>query len=1092
MKRIRQTMRSVLPSILIFVSVAAAQTDSARLVGRIYDASGAVIPGAIVTVTNLSTDREQSASADESGYYRMDGLPPASYRITAKTPGFAEVDIPSLTLIVGQERTVDLKLSVGNLAETLLVSEEALAGVETSSASIAGNVTAREVSNLPLNGRSLSQLYLLAPGASTTSSGTFNSIRFSGRANEQNTVRYDGVQAGSIIGASPGDPTGGSSTDMRLSQSLENVQEFRVETSTYSAEFGRGAGGQVSVITKSGTNAFHGGLFDYLRNDYFDARNYFDKSPKQAPLRLNQFGGSVGGPIIKDKVFFFGSNENLVQRQYLAMNATTLSAAARARAVPSIKPLLAAWPAGNAGPTSNPDLDLYSANLSSTVDDHFSSARIDYAVNSRNQMYMRYNYQVGDSFRPSSAVGSGSITEQTAQNAVVNLTTTVTPSMLNEAKVGINLYKSRSLTQGARTNDLDVGDQTFSIGGAAQSGGIGIINPTGAGSTPITHGSAFTPYEWTFMDNLSWTTGHHSFKTGAEYNPRGMYMDQLGGATWLFDDLNNFLANTPRQVTVTNTLSQPSPFFNGVTGSRQGVQYFVGGFFQDQWRAKSNLTFNLGLRYDYFSPLNEAHDRIVVLNTETGELITNGYAGFTTSKRNFAPRIGIAWSPERLRSKTVFRIGAGYYYGMGQGEDQPQQILNDVIAVQLQSVTTPGLSYPLDRTKVFKNFDPANPIGFTPRAYARGYNLPENVLSYTFSMQQALPSHSVLTVAYVGSQGRNSFQRTITNRITSVGTNPSNGTAIITREFGDKYGEVDVKTSFGNNHYDSLQVALNRQYTRGLSVGLTYTWSHGIGTSGGSNEATTSQNNYRFGGERSDNSGDIRHVFNVASVYELPFGRGQAVNFGGSRFADAFLGGWQLSGNYSYRTGVPVNVTVQRNDVLYLNPTTGIYTTNPVSVGGSPVTTAVINIPGGGSSRGTQRPDLVLGVNPYMDFSSGFWLNPAAFALPKPGTYGNLSRNFLRGPSFGQLNLSISKKWSITERAKTELRAEIYNLPNHPNFSTPTANLGNGGISATGFQPGMPFTRATSSTFGQITSTVGTHVNNGTNRQIQFALRFSF
>src|SRR5262245_15579578 len=592
MTRIQQAMRSVLPSILIFVSMAAAQTDSARLVGRVYDPSGAVIPGATVTVTNLATGSERSASSDESGYYRIDGLLPASYRITATMPGFADVTIPSLTLIVGQERTVDLKLAVGNLqGETLVVSESALAEVQTSSASIAGNVSAREVSNLPLNGRSLSQLYLLAPGASTTSTGTFNSIRFSGRANEQNTVRYDGVQAGSIIGASPGDPTGGSSTDMRLSQSLENVQEFRVEASTYSAEFGRGAGGQISVVTKSGTNEFHGSLFEYLRNDYFDARNYFDRSPKQAPLRLNQFGGSVGGPIIKNKVFFFGSNENLVQRQYLAFNATTLSAAARARAVPSIRPVLAAWPVGNAGSTTNPDLDLYSANLSSTVDDHFSSGRLDYAVNSRNQMYVRYNYQNGNSFRPSSAVGSGSVTEQTAQNAVLNLTTTVTPAVLNLAKVGVNLYKSRSLTQGARTNDLDVGDQTFSIGGAAQSGGIGIINPTGAGSTPITHGSSFTPYEYTFMDNLSWTSAHHTFKAGAEYNPRGMYMDQLGGATWLFTDLNSFLANTPSQVTVTNTLSSHSPFFNGVTGSRQGVQYFVGGFFQDEWRATSNVMF---------------------------------------------------------------------------------------------------------------------------------------------------------------------------------------------------------------------------------------------------------------------------------------------------------------------------------------------------------------------------------------------------------------------------------------------------------------------------------------------------------------------
>ena len=676
-----------------------------------------------------------------------------------------------------------------------------------------------------------------------------------------------------------------------------------------------------------------------------------------------------------------------------------------------------------------------------TLTNSFGSARIDYHINDRNTFYLRWGHEQGNSFTPNDVSGSGSSVVQRAANGIADLTTIVTPSMINDFKIGVNLYKGRSITQGVTAPGLDLSNVLISIGGAAQSGATGVVTPTGAGSTPITQGIPDTNYEYSYIDDLSWTRGKHNFKFGGEFNPRGMYLDQLGGTAYTFSTVQNFLANDPSQVNITNTVSSPSVFHNGATGVRQGVQWFLGAFFQDEWKVKPTLTINAGLRYDYFSPLNEARNLVVSLDTNTGLLNTSGYAGFTTRTKNFAPRLGIAWSPERFHSKTVFRIGAGYYYGPGQGEDQFQQILNDSVAVQLTS----GISYPMNTAAVIAGFYPSSPTaGYTPRVYANGYNLPENVLSYTASIQQTLPDQSVLTVAYVGSQGRNMFQRTISNLITGVATDPTTGNAIITRQFVYQLGEVDVKATGGSNHYDALQVGLNHRFARGLTGSFQYSWSHNIGTSGGSNEATTAENNYSFAQERGDNAFDMRHVFTASTLYELPIGRGKALNLGGNGLANAILGGWQTGGSLNLHTGLPVNVLLQRNNVLYLNPSTGVFTTNPVLVGGKPVTVAVTNLLGGGQSRGTQRPDLVPGVNPYADPSSGFWLNPAAFAVPQAGTFGNLGRDAIRGPGFAQVDTTITKQFSIGERVRAELRGEIYNIANHPNWGNPTVNLGGG------------------------------------------------
>ena len=310
----------------------------------------------------------------------LPNLSPSTYALKAEAKGLSAAQYTGLPLSVGQERVLNIILKPEAVTTEINVSGGELTTIDFSSAAIGANVNSREVAQLPLNGRQLSQLYLLAPGAQTAGGGSFDNIRFSGRANQENAVRYDGVEASSIIDASPGNLNGEVSTGFRLQNSLETVSEFRVDSSNYPAEFGTGTAGQISVVSKSGGNEFHGGLFEYLRNSSLDARNFFDGSSK-TPLRLNQFGGSIGGPIKKNKLFIFAAQETLLQRAGINLIATVPSAAARARAVPSIQPLLAGYPTGT--PTSNPDLDLAQRAASSSLDEYFGSFRIDHHINDK-------------------------------------------------------------------------------------------------------------------------------------------------------------------------------------------------------------------------------------------------------------------------------------------------------------------------------------------------------------------------------------------------------------------------------------------------------------------------------------------------------------------------------------------------------------------------------------------------------------------------------------------------------------------------------------------------------------------------------------
>ncbi len=428
--------------------------NNGRFTGTVADASGAAIPGATIKVKNEKTGAERTASSNENGFYFLSNLTASSYTVTASSAGMSDAVSKEVNLTLNQERTLNIVMKPTSIATEITVSGGELAVIDTTSASVGSNINAREVAEMPINGRQISQLYLLAPGAQTSGGGSYDNIRFSGRSNQQNAVRFDGVEASSIIDSSPGNLNGQTSSSFRLQASLETVQEFRVESSNYPAEYGTGTGGQISIITKSGGNALHGSIFEYLRNDAFDARNFFDGLNK-SPLRLNQFGGSLGGAIVKDKLFAFGHYEGLRQRAGFPLVGQTPSLAVRnlqvcgaavtGRCVDSaIKPLFGAFPIGNRGATTNPDFDLAQLDGKSVVNENSGSFRMDYRMNDKDSFYMRWFRDDGTSTAPFDVSGSAFEQKAVAQNAVIEWQRIISPTVINEFKLGYNGPKTRT------------------------------------------------------------------------------------------------------------------------------------------------------------------------------------------------------------------------------------------------------------------------------------------------------------------------------------------------------------------------------------------------------------------------------------------------------------------------------------------------------------------------------------------------------------------------------------------------------------------------------------------------------------------------
>ncbi|MCC6393974.1 MAG: TonB-dependent receptor [Bryobacterales bacterium] len=1091
------------------------QISVGRIAGNVTDGTGAVIPGVKVTARNERTGLEQAVTTQANGQYLITQLLPAAYTVTMSLEGFTDSQFTGIALQVAQERTVNAVLQPAGIATEIAVSSGGLAQVDTSSARIGANVSEREVSQLPLNGRQVSQLYLMAPGAVNSGSGAYDNIRFSGRSNQENVIRFDGVEGTSIVDASPGSLNGESTSLFRLQQSLENVQEFRVDTSNYPAEYGTGTGGQISFVTKSGSSQFHGSLFEYIRNDSMDARNFFDGADK-SKLRLNQFGGSIGGPIAKDKAFFFAGYEALRQRTATPFVESTLSAAARAKAVPSIRPLLAAFPIGQF-PTSDPTLDVVTVTGPGYVDEDSGSVRFDYNLTDRFRLYARYFRDQGRASQTQNSTLSRYQTTAVPQNAVLSLNQVWTPALLNETKIGFNGSKTRVAGVPGPSPDANINGVTLNLTGSVALGGIAgqvgnaaLAQPTGLirlSSAFNGRGAPYTNDSISFIDNLSVIRGSHNFKFGGEVRRIQLYNDQLGGTTYSFANIDSFLNNKPASIAFNGDLGAISPFtaLSGVAHLRQN--YYI-LYAQDEWKIRPNVTLSYGLRYEYYQPLRETRNKNVYFNMLTGGIIPKyDQAWYHSSTKNFGPRLGLSWSPNRFGNRTVFRIGGGYFYGPGQTEDQLQPEANDRIGRTI-SGNNPLNVYPLNISAIYAGYNINDPnLGYQPRAYAPGYTIPERILEYTASVQQTLPGDTVLTVAYVGSQGRNLFLRGFTNLITGVSMNAT-GAAVVQRRFGNRFAEIDYKTSGGASHYDSLQMTINRRFSTGFSLSGQYTYGHDIGNSAGSNEANTAQSPYDFGLERGNNNFDIRQSANFAMLYDLPFGRGKKFRANSNNTMQMLAGSWQVGGLLNLRSGVPIDVLMVRPDIAYHDTRDGlIYSSPVVDTNGTIYTFPVVNTPGGGASRNVRRPDVVAGVNPYRNQGLQF-LNPAVFSLPAPGSFGNSGRNGLHGPNLSQFDLTASKRVFVTEGKNIEFRAEIYNLFNHANFANPGnirlreplpagGTFPGGVVPAANFrnslQPGQAFSSATAGgLWGTLNSTVANQIGLGTNRQVQLSLRFTF
>ncbi len=665
-------MKRLLCSLLLAGALLA--QDQGRFTGIVTDTTGAVIAGANIRVRNEKTGAERTVTSTENGTYFVTNLAASSYSLIASAAGLADAKYREVNLALGQERTINIVMQPTTVTTEVTVSGGELAVIDMSSATVGANVNSREVNQMPINGRQISQLYLLAPGAQTSGGGSFDNIRFSGRANQQNAIRFDDVEGSSIVDASPGNLNGQSSSAFRLQASLETVQEFRVESSNYPAEFGTGTGGQISIVTKSGGNDLHGSLFHYLRNDALDARNFFDGNSK-SPLRLNQFGGSLGGAILKDKLFYFGHYEGLRQHAGFPLVGQTPSQAVRNLPVCSpgiavrcidatMKPLLGAFPLGNYGSTSNPDFDVARLDGRAIVNENSGSFRLDYRRGDKDAIYFRWFRDDGRSTAPFDV--SGSAFEQTAvsQNGVLNWQRIITPTLINEAKIGYNGPKTRTNGVAPTVPGVDLTGVTLNITGAnvlvgigGQGASAGISIPSGqvrANSATNGRGQPYTNYSLSYVDNLTWIKGSHNIKFGGEFRQVRLYTDRLGGVTYAFSNLNAFLSNQPT-ISVNGDLSAPSPFNNGATGNRFGKTEMLSLYAQDEYKLRSNLTLSYGLRYEYYTPMREDRNLVVLYNTVTGTLDAPGSRPFyQSSKTAFGPRLGLSWAPARFNNKTTF------------------------------------------------------------------------------------------------------------------------------------------------------------------------------------------------------------------------------------------------------------------------------------------------------------------------------------------------------------------------------------------------------------------------------------------------------
>jgi hypothetical protein len=1113
--RLSLALLVAIPFLFFEAPTASAQVDRAVLEGTVSDASGSVIVAATVKVLAVDTGLSEDQHTNSKGYYRFPGLAVGNYTVTTTANGFKTNIVEDVIVRVGQTRTLDVQLAVGGIDEKIEV-KASEAPSERSSAEASAVIDTSRIANLPVNGRDWSSLTMLAAFAQDDGGGNQRTIRYAGRAIDDNNFNFDGVDAGGIQEQAQ-------KSQVRLQISEDAISEYRVTSALYDAEYGTQAGGQINVLTKSGTNDYHGTVFGYLRNSVFDARNFTDYNlagnPAIPPFRLGQYGLTFGGPIKKDNTFFFVSFEGLRQFQTTTQIGVVPNAGlvndilVNGRTDNSTKPptpygpspqmcsILQAYPwrastgtVGTCTPTrvfpdgafsSNGDTDdeNFTHGTPTTIHEDTALIRIDHKFSDSTTLYGRAQRDILHYDAPISALFDKQQIYNHPANYFIALQHAFTGTLFNESKVYIN----RSPYHNPQVSVLPYAVSTNLN-----------ITPINNNSEDVEVGTTFG-----FIDNLTWTRGPHTFKMGMEIRRVRLNQGQTSNNNLSFGDAFSLISAQLANV------SYIAPWC-----CHKYRRTFYLPYFQDEWKVTPTFTASLGLRWEYYGVAHVPDNRTTVFdfNQFHGACLGSGSLNtpfpvpintppcpkkpslYNPDYTNFDPRVSFAWAPSTMHGKTVIRAGAGIYHGAAQNDDLNAGLESDTFRASVVG--------PIALTSGLQQQDP-DLSGFArlanhPRALQRQGRKDLYSETWGLTIEHGLPKGFQLTTSYLGSHGVRLFSRGAVNLCSEPvfvftditgnpnctrpldiyfpGANPADPTATT-----DPYGSVDYKHDVGQSTYHGLLVSLQHRLSNGLSFETKYTLSHSINDGAvGGGEANGPENVNCQRCDKGPSVFDVRHNFTTNAVYELPLGPGKAfLNAGG--VLGRIVGGWELSGIGWYHTGHPLTVTMNLKG------------------------TDNFRLPDG-NDQTTQRPDLIAGVPLYMaggvhyvpggNGATTSLLNPAAFQAPPLDSNGNFTHfgtapnGVGRAINIWQADLSLTKETKLTERVEMQFAVQAFNIFNHVQLGDPSTSLDfdlgnqNGGTG-----------NLSSGSFGSITSSVnglGTNTGTGLPRQLQFMLRFKF
>ena len=1069
-------MRRIMVAVFVLTLLSSdiwAQALSGTIVGTVTDSGGAIVPGVSVTVTNEGTGFNRTVVANESGRYVAPSFPTGSITVTAEQPGFQKLVRKGIVLTAADTVTVDLQLQVGSVEQTLLVNEDAPL-LQTESATVSALLNNRQILDLPLNGRSFTQLLTIQPGATATAPNLAAGAAYNARANT--SVSVNGSQTGNNSYLVDGMYNKGLwLNNLVIVPTIDSIQEVRVLASNFSAEYGDAAGSVTVVQSKSGTNAYHGSAYEFLRNNKLDANTFFNNRAGVArpPFRRNEFGGTVGGPIRQNRTFLFSDYQGIRLSQPVT-NVSTVPTLAQRNMIttgnfsglgiqiydpanvitqPDGSFTRAPFP-GNQIPVSRLDpaaiklLNLVPLPQTSTATRNFTyvapttqrtdqfDVRLDQNFGASDRLFGKFSYDSTDRSLPGSLpapensgvpIGkylTGGFTTTFRNWAVaLDYTKVISSNIVNESRVG-----------GVRWNMyLTTSGMPFTTATALGIPGINISNKTGglpgfaiSGLATIGDASTFPENSQTvtyqYEDILSVTKGSHSLKFG------GRYLRHVFNGYSAFPVRGNYDFNGQftRQVGTTTAataiadfaLGSPDAISRAYLAGTFGMRFYgLAGFAEDTWRATKNLTLSLGLRYEIQSPPYEVHDRWANFDVKTGKLILPNQNGFGRSLRhvdanNFGPRLGIAY---QANSKTVVRTGFGVSYT--EQYDGGTQLYKNLPFLITQRFTydqngapgrriSDGLPFPVAPALTDPAINGGNPMAFD-------FNLQTpKILQWSLTVQREILRDMTLETSYIGTRGINLLSKVNTNQ-----PFPGPGARLPRSPLyplNPLVGDLNYHTNWADSKYHSLQARLQTRARRGLSTGVSYTWSHNLTNAGENQGAITIQDARCFRCEWGNSGFDRRHVFVINHVYELPVGKGR--HYLSNGLLGRVVGGWNVSGVWSLMSGT------------YFTPR---------------IATSVSNAQDTNNGSPGERPNRLADGNLSNDKRTiDRWFDTSAFAPAAQFNFGNAGNFILEGPGYFNLDAGIHRNFDITERWKAVLRWEMFNAFNHSNFNNPNATIG--------------------------------------------------